>query len=295
MKIKRFAFGVSIITTLLISSCSLLPAGPYQNKPQRSQKSSDEEDDSVETTSSSSSRRSSSKSSSSSSRSSSRSSSSSSKQSSSTYQNSSIYSSSSEAAFSFQPPTETWIGHRANSFAGGSGSSSDPYLITNPKELAYLSYIGNDTNATSGKYYKLMADLDMSGWEWTPIGYCIQDNWDSRGFSGHFDGNGCTIYNLTITQPTKGGYDNGSYIGLFGWAWNNAVISNVTLSNYQYVLGFSVNPNRINSGFGQMDALYIGAIVGELRGSPSITGCSADGVCYINNEIYPLNLVGSVM
>ena len=39
--------------------------------------------------------------------------------------------------------------------------------------------------------YRLMADIDMTGIDWTP--------WD---FSGKFDGNGYTILNLSVTKQT---------------------------------------------------------------------------------------------
>lgn len=40
--------------------------------------------------------------------------------------------------------------------------------------------------------YRLMADIDMTGIEWTP--------WD---FSGKFDGNGYTILNLSVTKTNR--------------------------------------------------------------------------------------------
>ena len=40
--------------------------------------------------------------------------------------------------------------------------------------------------------YRLMADIDMTGIDWTP--------WD---FSGKFDGNGYTILNLSVTKTNN--------------------------------------------------------------------------------------------
>lgn len=79
--------------------------------------------------------------------------------------------------------SELWSGNRANSFASGSGSRYDPYLIETPEELAYLAACVNSGDDFSGKYVRLSEDLylnDLTGYsdwqnnppvnEWTPIG-----------------------------------------------------------------------------------------------------------------------------
>jgi hypothetical protein len=53
--------------------------------------------------------------------------------------------------------------------------------------------------------YQLIADIDLSGEEWTPIGDIDQP------FLGNFNGNGHTISNMTITENHMGFY------GLFGY------------------------------------------------------------------------------
>ena len=65
-------------------------------------------------------------------------------------------------------------------------------------------------------HYKLMADIDLSGEEWVPIGD------DFKPFTGRFDGNGFEIRGLTITAQHK-------YTGLFGI--NKGTIENVTLTD----------------------------------------------------------------
>lgn len=94
-------------------------------------------------------------------------------------------------------------------FAGGTGTSGDPYQITTPAELASISsYLGS---GNSGVYFELMNDIDLnvspynSGSGWTPLGT------SSSYFYGHFDGGGHTISNLYISR-------SGTYQGLFGEA-----------------------------------------------------------------------------
>lgn len=86
----------------------------------------------------------------------------------------------------------------AQNYAGGSGTKNDPYLISNDMELAKLARDvnnGNTSQAFLGKYFKLTADIDLSGGIWMPIGkyYYSNGNGNNRLFFGKFDGNGHVI------------------------------------------------------------------------------------------------------
>ena len=101
-----------------------------------------------------------------------------------------------------------WNGIPATSFAGGSGTESDPYLISNGAELAYLAQKVNEDNTTQNPYrsawYKLTADIDLGNQEWTPIGW---NSSTSYYFCGTFIGGGHTISHLKISgsQNNVGG------------------------------------------------------------------------------------------
>lgn len=97
---------------------------------------------------------------------------------------------------------DVWDGTTASGFSGGSGLKSDPYIIKTGAELDLLASTcyGGETYADT--YFRLESDIDWAGNIWTPIGY------DSKHlFSGHFDGNGQTIYNFECFEE---------YSGLFG-------------------------------------------------------------------------------
>lgn len=130
-------------------------------------------------------------------------------------------------------PDNVWDGTIAEGFAGGKGIKSDPYLISNASELAYLAKIVNEntggneyTNVSYGKYYKLTASIDLNNIEWTPIG----DGLNSKAYSfyGNFDGDGHMIANLYIDQPEKNGQ------GLFGSVYTYyekyGIINNLTVT-----------------------------------------------------------------
>ena len=59
-----------------------------------------------------------------------------------------------------------WDGSVATSFAGGSGTQDDPYLISNGAELAYLAQITNedaDGSLIALVSQKFLSILPMSG------------------------------------------------------------------------------------------------------------------------------------
>jgi The GLUG motif. len=121
--------------------------------------------------------------------------------------------------------------YNGNDFAGGNGTANCPFEIANSVHLSNMRYF-------LGSHYKLIADIDMTGVAWTPIGS------SNSFFNGNFDGNGFKISNLTINQPSL------QYVGLFGHTNTGAVIRNVVLEN--------VDVNGRN---------YVGGLVGYHRGS----------------------------
>ena len=145
---------------------------------------------------------------------------------------------------------DVWDGSIANGFGGGSGSSNDPYQIYTGAQLAYLASGVNGGNSYSGKYLKLMNDIDLNGIEWTPIGN------QSRKFAGFFDGGYHEISNMVIHK------DEYPTIGLFGGVEGN--IANLA------VVGFD-----ISGSFTTQSYYSIGGLVGWSNGN--INNCYATG------------------
>lgn len=119
-----------------------------------------------------------------------------------------------------------WDGNMAEAFTEGTGTIVDPIIIRTGAQLVLLK-------KSSDKYYKLANNIDLNNKPWPLI-----------NFSGNFDGNGCTIFNLKITRKE----DN--YLGLF--AELTGKISNLTIN------GVNIDA-RSNKG-------AIGAFAGCLRG-----------------------------
>ena len=108
-------------------------------------------------------------------------------------------------------------------------SSQTTFTITTSEQLAGLAELVNrDRNQVTfeGKTIYLGADLDMSGHEWTSIGY--KDS-SSRSFKGTFNGNGYTISGLTQSL------DKNEEGGLFGYV-SGGTITGVTLTDSTFTL-----------------------------------------------------------
>lgn len=182
-------------------------------------------------------------------------------------------------------------GVRATSFAGGSGTSSSPYLISTPAQLGFLCYLINSSKSTTykSKYYKLTADLNMKANNWIPIGYAST----SYAFTGNFDGDGHTISNISINGVYSG-------CGLFGYASSSATIKNIkmvgltivstnssTVTYIGCILGYSSNTTISNIYLARpfiIDANtsthYVGGIVGRVYQTTTISDIWIDEMLF---------------
>lgn len=110
-----------------------------------------------------------------------------------------------------------WDGTVAAGFGDGDGSEANPFKIANGEQLARLAQDVNGGTTYKGKFFKLTANIDLGGNEWTPIGG------QSYRFKGTFDGGGHTVSNFKIDLPQS------KYIGLFGY--NEGTIMNLGVEN----------------------------------------------------------------
>ena len=181
-------------------------------------------------------------------------------------------------------------------FAGGSGSSEDPWKIATAEQL---DRIRDDLTG----HYILIDDIDLSGYEnWMPIG-TFQPRSDAPedaevphpdyAFTGTFDGAGHTISNLTISCEAPMG------AGLFGCASgtesNAASIGHFTLKDVNvsgfYLVGSAVGLQFMNcpvsdihlEGDNKLTGMQgIGGIVGT--GFDLISDCSATADVIVSGD-----------
>ena len=86
--------------------------------------------------------------------------------------------------------------------------------------FVYFANMVNSGNTYTSQTVSLETDIDLASHEWTPIGTEI------NSFSGTFDGNGHTIFNLKITNSSTD-------VGLFGYTTgvvNNLILEDVDIN-----------------------------------------------------------------
>lgn len=129
---------------------------------------------------------------------------------------------------------------------GEGTSESDAFILANATHLKEFAEIANSRNEETPEYTKLVADIDISQYNWKPIG-----GHEDTVYSGTFDGNGHTISGLTInvdinnyadflTVVVKAGEKRGYMdLGLFGNV-SFATIKNLNVKDATITVGAEV-------------------------------------------------------
>lgn len=153
------------------------------------------------------------------------------------------------------PPT-------AAEYAADAGSATD-YTIDGTT-LTIKTAKGAAFWSASGEAYlaytvKLDADIDVSGFQWTPVG-SIDEDGNLIPFSGTFDGQGHTISGMNFAN-------NVQLAGLFG-SVSGAVIENLTVSG-------SITVTEVASDWVEENPGFAAGIVG-MASDTTITNCHSE-------------------
>lgn len=143
------------------------------------------------------------------------------------------------------------------------GTQEEPCIIDSVETLQYLAECVNEGNSYKDCYFCLESDLDLKDIpSWTPIGT------ESAPFSGHFDGNGHVIQNLTIGGKTD-------YAGLFGNLLvaevKNLTLNDVKIEGENYVGGIAGKAGQ-SSGNGFCGSLLNLRVGGTITGTNQVGG-----------------------
>lgn len=178
----------------------------------------------------------------------------------------------------------------ADSYAGGDGSKTNPYEIATAKQLAKLARDvnnGNTSQAFLGKYFKLTADIDLSGGIWMPIGKYYNKgygNGDNRLFFGKFDGNGHVIKNMHIQWE---GTEAWSAWGLFS-TLQGASSTNLTTVTNLIIKNATVEKKPEFKPYGP--GYKVGVVAGEIYGNTELSNIIIRGSkIKDNDETYQIN------
>ena len=179
----------------------------------------------------------------------------------------------------------------ADSYAGGDGSKTNPYEIATAKQLAKLARDvnnGNTPQAFLGKYFKLTADIDLSGGIWMPIGkYYNYGNGNNRLFFGKFDGNGHVIKNMHIQWEDVDARKAKSVWGLFSTLQGESSTNLTTVTNL-IIENATVEKEP---GFKPYGPDYkVGVVAGEIYGNTELSNIIIrDSEIKDNDETYEIN------
>jgi len=148
---------------------------------------------------------------------------------------------------------------QADEFAGGSGTSVDPFIVSTAEHLNNVrNYLGS---THLDKYFKQMADIDLGvapwneGEGWVPVGT------SAMYFCGNYDGNNYVVKNMVINRHTN------QYQGLFGYI--NGTISNLG------VVDASVTDNGSRAGI--LVGVNNAGVITNCFSSGTIQTSSVDG------------------
>lgn len=150
------------------------------------------------------------------------------------------------------------------SLIGNGKNEANAYQISTLKQLEFVRNEINNANINfTGKYYKLMSDIEING-EWTPIGINIDKG--TKLFKGTFDGGNHNIrgsYTIIKNEANEGA-------GLFG------TISNATIKNLNNKANITVTSTLTKGTLG------VGAIVGRTLYGSTVENCSNSGTITTN-------------
>lgn len=194
--------------------------------------------------------------------------------------------------------TGLWTDYKASSFAGGSGTSSSPYQISNAAQLAYMAYLVNSNTTYRNKYYQLTADIDLSAHYWYPIGK------ENYSFNGTFDGQYHTISNMTIDNTVTG--MGVKYLGLFGdigkynltvtiknLFMNNAMITDSSATYASFLVGHNGDKLYLNNiSIDNSELVYASSTTVSTTGTyfGGLVGYSNNLLSIDNANIYKTNI-----
>ena len=198
-----------------------------------------------------------------------------------------------ESASTMAYPEESWSSHADTSWYN---DTDTVFTITTPEQLAGVAVLSSNF---SGKTVLLGADMDMTGYEWTPICdfagtfngqnhtvsgmVCANNNYSSKGLIGYTRSNaGAYICNVRVEDSCFVGKTNvGGIVGKLQNADMSNCVSAALIANGEYTGGIAGNTVWANISrsisYGRIIAKrtgYCGGVVGYLDSSKLCKFCN---------------------
>ena len=182
---------------------------------------------------------------------------------------------------------------------GGTGTSGDPYLLSNPAHLIELkNIVNNAAGATAASAnYKLTQDINLTGYTWTTsIGSY------NYPFKGSFDGQGYKVTGIVNgTSVSRAAYNTAGFFGSI----DGAKISNLSIDVSFYIVMTPATSNTGPQGSGLVVATAgtgnilinncsVAGTIDVLANSPSASiaqsNCRAGGIICTANSTSPATI-----
>ena len=194
------------------------------------------------------------------------------------------------------------LGTPASGFAGGSGTSSNPYIIKNAMHLKNIAH-----HQTANKYFEINNDIDLDEWTW------YWNGWESWTPIPQFYGtiysksSNYTISNLVIIADTPGNYglvaeNYGNiysfkiegYIDVSAENVNAGLFAGINYGNVcgVYSAGSGINPymirsyNNSTSNVGGITGINNGNIMSDYNYGHIYSTSNAGGIAGVNNGTF---------
>ena len=143
----------------------------------------------------------------------------------------------------------------------GVGVKNGEYYVFNAEGLRWIAETVNAGNSFDKKTIKLVNNITLNG-EWTPIGT------KSSHFKGTFDGQGKTIYGMTITE-----YNGEPQAALFGTVSITPSFKNLTIDAANIVM-----PANHTGDF------YAAGLIGTFYGTVTIENVTVKNSTFVGNN-----------
>ena len=121
----------------------------------------------------------------------------------------------------------------SNVTLNGMPSGNYVYIKNKQDLINFASAVNSKTETYEGKKVVLLADIDMGGSLWTPVGVMTKEDLGTgtgkvqgARFSGSFEGNGHAVSNFVVNQTGEA-----AVAGFFGRVTGNVTISNLKVLN----------------------------------------------------------------
>lgn len=194
-----------------------------------------------------------------------------------------------------------WPDFAAQSFAGGSGSMSDPYLIATPEQFAKIA-VDTQNNSYAGitPFFKLTDDIDLYGKEWRPIQRTTASGgsgYFAQPFSGSIDGNNHVIKNMSITA-NKASTCSALFGNIKNCSIRNLAITNAKTVGYEATIlaanvasAYIYNCYTSGKAIGSMSSGFISKILDIINtSSTTIDNCYSSVDC--SDSAFVSNITG---